>query len=319
MINYFISMAFFGIIGGIIGLLGAAIKGCDKKQHLLYSLFMAYIGALAAFALVSKPLSNIGGINIIPFAELITNIERDNWYYVLQIIVNIFMFIPMGAFLFLTGKTGKQICFTSLLFSFGIEITELVLKRGVFDIDDLIMNTLGAMIGFLVARKVLEPPTTKRLVLAFFAFVILACVTAVGAYRYNSHVQDEMNRKAMIIWTPEKIVSVDGYDPEYTYSLKDEKGIYVFTADSEDPKLYVTLETDCGKIKINGEGEIYDQFSDIYKWSTGWETMEAVDPGIYEYRNCYYAGKYMVTFINKDTVLMQQDLNSRITLFFERK
>ena len=91
MIYYFISMGFFGTIGGIVGILGAIIRGCEKKRRLLYCFFMAYIGALIAFALASKPMADIGGFNIIPFAELITNIERDNWYYVLQIIVNIFI------------------------------------------------------------------------------------------------------------------------------------------------------------------------------------------------------------------------------------
>ena len=38
--------------------------------------------------------------------------------------------------------------------SLVIEIVEYITKTGVFDIDDLIMNTLGTVIGYFIAKLV---------------------------------------------------------------------------------------------------------------------------------------------------------------------
>ncbi|MFC3041456.1 VanZ family protein [Virgibacillus xinjiangensis] len=37
-----------------------------------------------------------------------------------------------------------------LLFSFSIEILQYVTQLGVFDVDDIILNTLGGYLGFLI-------------------------------------------------------------------------------------------------------------------------------------------------------------------------
>ena len=71
---------------------------------------------------------------------------------------NIILFIPVGVLLPFTGlgnkclKTGLM----GLCFSIIIEATQLVTHRGFFEIDDLILNTIGALIGYgiySVARK----------------------------------------------------------------------------------------------------------------------------------------------------------------------
>lgn len=43
-----------------------------------------------------------------------------------------------------------------LVFSFFIEASQLVLHRGLFEWDDMIHNSLGAMIGSIIANKIFE-------------------------------------------------------------------------------------------------------------------------------------------------------------------
>ena len=63
-----------------------------------------------------------------------------------QIIANILMFIPIG---FLLGiKVGWKGIPIAALFSLIIELIQLVTRRGLFEFDDIIHNTLGAVIGF---------------------------------------------------------------------------------------------------------------------------------------------------------------------------
>lgn len=63
---------------------------------------------------------------------------------------NIILFVPVGVLLPLTGigdkclKTGLM----GLCLSMMIEATQLATHRGFFEIDDLILNTIGALIGY---------------------------------------------------------------------------------------------------------------------------------------------------------------------------
>lgn len=64
------------------------------------------------------------------------------------------MFIPYGFFVsyFLNLKKPLSGYLLVTLVSVSIEITQLVIGR-VFDIDDIILNSLGGMIGFYAYRS----------------------------------------------------------------------------------------------------------------------------------------------------------------------
>ena len=67
-----------------------------------------------------------------------------------EIIMNIIMFIPIG--FFAGGALKKKHVWNAIeigiVLSFFIEITQLITTRGVCNIDDVIHNTLGCVIGF---------------------------------------------------------------------------------------------------------------------------------------------------------------------------
>lgn len=65
---------------------------------------------------------------------------------------NILIFVPYGFFVAMAGKYrsfGK-----TFLYSFGlcmgVEIFQLVTRVGSFDVDDILLNTLGGVIGHIV-------------------------------------------------------------------------------------------------------------------------------------------------------------------------
>ena len=65
-----------------------------------------------------------------------------------QIIANVLMFLPIG---FLAGAVfGWKGVPLSLGFSAMIESLQLASCRGLFEFDDMVHNTLGAAVGFLI-------------------------------------------------------------------------------------------------------------------------------------------------------------------------
>jgi len=84
-------------------------------------------------------------LNLIPFSN-----EIDIVGYLL----NILLLVPFGILVpFLWGKMNhfRYIAETGLLFSFFIECSQLLNNRST-DVDDLIMNTIGAVIGLMLYR-----------------------------------------------------------------------------------------------------------------------------------------------------------------------
>ena len=63
-----------------------------------------------------------------------------------QIYSNIILFIPVG--LLLSLKIGWKSIPVATGISMGIELIQLITRRGLFEFDDIIHNTAGAVIGF---------------------------------------------------------------------------------------------------------------------------------------------------------------------------
>ena len=77
-----------------------------------------------------------------------------NYKIIAQLILNVLLFIPLG---FLFGVTMKEVRWTQpiiagCLLSVIIEITQLSTHRGVCNIDDVIHNTIGCVLGYCAFR-----------------------------------------------------------------------------------------------------------------------------------------------------------------------
>ena len=83
-----------------------------------------------------------------------------NWITAfLNLAGNVIGFLPFGFIVPVMHKKMESFWKVSLLgfmFSLCVETIQLITKVGCFDVDDLILNTLGAMIGcgaFLICNK----------------------------------------------------------------------------------------------------------------------------------------------------------------------
>ncbi|MBR1855252.1 MAG: VanZ family protein [Lachnospiraceae bacterium] len=70
-----------------------------------------------------------------------------------MIILNLLLFVPLGFLLPIVFpgfvKSGKKVFLAGLMFSVGIELTQLFSGR-MFELDDIIANSLGALLGYLI-------------------------------------------------------------------------------------------------------------------------------------------------------------------------
>ena len=77
--------------------------------------------------------------------------------FLLNVVGNIVVFMPLGAFLpklFVRCRKLLTVALLSLELSFVIEVTQLVTRVGSFDVDDLLLNTIGGILGYLIYRIV---------------------------------------------------------------------------------------------------------------------------------------------------------------------
>ena len=93
--------------------------------------------------------------NFVPFRSIRHYASRHEAYLVgvLNIVGNVLLFLPMGYFLPLFFKrinSAPRLAAVVALTSLFVEVTQLLTKTGQFDIDDVILNTVGGVIGYFI-------------------------------------------------------------------------------------------------------------------------------------------------------------------------
>ena len=118
-------------------------------QELYNLLFMTYL--LILFRLVtSQDISALHSTNLIPFREIL-RYDVGTSEFNRQVIGNILLFIPFGYFIsnYCKIKGVGIISLVSFLTSLIIEVVQHFIGRS-FDVDDIILNVVGGICGFLL-------------------------------------------------------------------------------------------------------------------------------------------------------------------------
>ena len=100
-------------------------------------------------------------ISLIPFDSFETEFASYNF---LTYLFNTFMMMPFGfmlALLWRNFRSLKKIAIAGAVFSLAIEISQLFNHRAT-TLDDIIMNTLGAIVGYLIFLGFYKLKTRKR-------------------------------------------------------------------------------------------------------------------------------------------------------------
>lgn len=140
------------------------------KKIILYSCFYFYIISLIAVTMFPIPIQWLKEIwiywwndnNFIPFLSIFDILSNDNLDITIkikQVIGNIIIFIPMWFFIPFIWKNKnyfKKALLIGILSTFSIELLQYIISLilwfsyKITDIDDIILNTLGFIIGFIL-------------------------------------------------------------------------------------------------------------------------------------------------------------------------
>lgn len=140
--------------------------GVHLTRELVLAFFIVFLGALIFLATRSTDLyassdmiqtaqqriSNGHGIKLKPFGTILVYLKKfPSQTFVANIIGNIILFIPIGFFLPLLWQKWQafwKIMIVAFLFPVMIETAQLFIPRRFVDIDDVILNALGIMLGY---------------------------------------------------------------------------------------------------------------------------------------------------------------------------
>lgn len=101
--------------------------------------------------------------NLLPFVRMVESLKNFHKSTLFEVVANIGLFVPLGASLrvWWPRLPKYKLVLTGFLFSLTIELVQLVslyqgLNVRIFDVDDLILNTIGTAVGVFMAHVMLK-------------------------------------------------------------------------------------------------------------------------------------------------------------------
>jgi glycopeptide antibiotics resistance protein len=125
-------------------------------------LFLCYLLGLTYFLFFAESYGRTleardYSYNLVPFLEIRRFWENrevlGNVSVFINLAGNVLAFVPYGFFLPMMGRYARgffRMALFTFEFSLLVEVIQLVSRVGSFDVDDLILNTLGGILGYLL-------------------------------------------------------------------------------------------------------------------------------------------------------------------------
>ena len=126
-----------------------------RWKGILWVIFLLYIGVLLRITVFrssfgSYPLCSHGQIELVPFVGLIQIFHNSVGMFLYLFVGNLVWFVPLGVLLPVLTKARNATILWGLGLSLYIEVSQYVFGTGVSEVEDLILNTTGTGIGYLI-------------------------------------------------------------------------------------------------------------------------------------------------------------------------
>ncbi|MBM7692711.1 glycopeptide antibiotics resistance protein [Peribacillus deserti] len=129
--------------------------------YIVSSLYFTILFYLLFFSQYRQRVQGTLDYNLVPFRSISRDVDAIDGIHIGLLTNNLFgnilAFVPFGLLVPLIWRkinNWKHLFLFSILTTLSVEILQLLFKVGVFDIDDMILNVIGSMIGFLFLKVV---------------------------------------------------------------------------------------------------------------------------------------------------------------------
>ena len=195
----------YGLVAGILVAIVLSVVNDRrvKKRRRPFSVaattsFFMYVVIILFITFLSREAGSGRGMDWELFSTWGIN-SRNNAY----VIENILLFVPFGFVCAWALKPARNFFVCLLMgagFSMGIEFLQFITQRGFFQIDDILTNTIGTVIGYILYRCVLNEERTggQRIRWGFvFLALLMMAATALFVFGFSSDSVSETNQLSM--------------------------------------------------------------------------------------------------------------------------
>lgn len=147
----------FVLIIGIASILYSQRSRIVQRISLL--ILVEWVIFIYCSAVVFRESREVNSINLLPLWSYFDYAENSYLKEMAAVnFLNVVMFVPVGFLLKLgfQNTTWKHVLMAGLILSSNIEILQFLLCRGLCEIDDIIHNVIGCMIGCLAVHVILK-------------------------------------------------------------------------------------------------------------------------------------------------------------------
>lgn len=165
--RYSLSAALFAAVACVLWLAAYFLprrrrgaRSCARER--LYLCLTAYLAALVqiiALRIGLKPVQWLGGsLRLVPLQTTLQQAQLGMGALIYHVGGNLIWFVPLG--ILLPGLSARwsaaRVLFGGAALSLLVECAQFLLGTGISDIDDVLLNVLGALVGYGLRRLCLQ-------------------------------------------------------------------------------------------------------------------------------------------------------------------
>lgn len=164
------------------------LKGQKKiniKSAIIVAVFVCYILMVLYATLFSRESSGYCSVNFDLFSSYLeawNNFTLRGWQLLM---LNIVMFVPFGMLLPLVNKKFRNVVWSAsagVLFTLLIETIQFIFNLGIFEVDDIVNNFAGAMIGYGLVMAMLSVLHREKQLPKKVACYLLPLILVIGGF-----------------------------------------------------------------------------------------------------------------------------------------
>lgn len=166
-------------------------KKPDTRLVVLLGIFIVYIVMILGITFLNRGSAFEGRTNLHLFSsyrEAWNKFTLRGWQFIM---FNILMFVPLGFILPLINRKFRKIQWTmglAIIFTLFIEFFQLFTGLGIFEVDDIFNNILGALIGYGLVMVLItmweNPRLRQRKILIYLSPLLVTLIAFAAIFAY---------------------------------------------------------------------------------------------------------------------------------------